>query len=168
MILPGETEAGSAGRQPCRGIIWRAHRADAQHSRPEESSDDRPACLENPRPAGAESTLTENVAFPFHAEPRRYSITTPKPISLAEGTTSPSAQATQHQNPYLGSVPEKATGTTIPLFLQDAIARGLRYNLGLVELQHGDACALAALARADLVLMEAALRQQLLALHVNG
>jgi len=25
MILPGETEAGSAGRQPCRGIIWRAH-----------------------------------------------------------------------------------------------------------------------------------------------
>jgi len=35
-----------------------------------ESSDDSPACLENPRPAGAESTLTENVASPFHAEPR--------------------------------------------------------------------------------------------------
>src|SRR6266849_5826294 len=34
-----------------------------------QSSDDRPACLENPRPAGAESTLTENVASPFHAEP---------------------------------------------------------------------------------------------------
>jgi hypothetical protein len=34
------------------------------------SSDDRPRCLENPRPAGAESTLTENVASPFHAEPR--------------------------------------------------------------------------------------------------
>jgi hypothetical protein len=33
------------------------------------SSDDRPQCLENPRPAGAESTLTENVASPFHAEP---------------------------------------------------------------------------------------------------
>src|SRR5260370_15757733 len=33
------------------------------------SSDDSPACLENPRPAGAESTLTENVASPFHAEP---------------------------------------------------------------------------------------------------
>ena len=29
MNLPGETEAGSAGMQPCRGIIWRAHRADA-------------------------------------------------------------------------------------------------------------------------------------------
>ncbi len=34
-------------------------------------SDDRPPCLENPRPAGAESTLTENVASPFHAEPRQ-------------------------------------------------------------------------------------------------
>lgn len=30
MNLPGETEAGSAGRQPCRGITWRAHRADVQ------------------------------------------------------------------------------------------------------------------------------------------
>src|SRR6266571_7760539 len=36
-----------------------------------QSSDDRPPCLENPRPAGAESTLTENVASPFHAEPRQ-------------------------------------------------------------------------------------------------
>src|SRR5437588_4860173 len=34
-----------------------------------QSSDDRPACLENPRPAGAESTLTENLTSPFHAEP---------------------------------------------------------------------------------------------------
>jgi hypothetical protein len=30
MNLPGETEAGSAGRQPCRGIAGRAHRADVQ------------------------------------------------------------------------------------------------------------------------------------------
>src|SRR5271157_3804063 len=29
-----------------------------------------PQCLENPRPAGAESTLTENARSPFHAEPR--------------------------------------------------------------------------------------------------
>ena len=41
------------------------------------SSDDRPRCLENPRPAGAESTLTENVASPFHAEPRHYHPLTP-------------------------------------------------------------------------------------------
>jgi hypothetical protein len=35
------------------------------------SSDDRPPCLENPRPEGAESTLTENAPSPFHAEPRQ-------------------------------------------------------------------------------------------------
>jgi hypothetical protein len=33
-------------------------------------SDDRPPCLENPRPEGAESTLTENATSPFHAEPK--------------------------------------------------------------------------------------------------
>src|SRR5713226_1739871 len=33
------------------------------------ASDDRPACLENPRPEGAESSLTENVTSPFQAEP---------------------------------------------------------------------------------------------------
>jgi outer membrane protein TolC len=65
-----------------------------------------------------------------------YSINTPKPISPAEGTTTPSAQAAQRQNPYLGSVPAKSTGTTIKLSLQDAIGRGLRYNLGLVESEH--------------------------------
>ena len=32
-----------------------------------------PQCLENPRPAGAESTLTENARSPFHAEPRHFS-----------------------------------------------------------------------------------------------
>jgi hypothetical protein len=32
-----------------------------------------PQCLENPRPAGAESTLTDNAASPFHAEPRHLS-----------------------------------------------------------------------------------------------
>ncbi|SRR6266404_9053100 len=37
----------------------------------QESSDDRPPCLENPRPEGAESTLTENALSPFHAEPKQ-------------------------------------------------------------------------------------------------
>ena len=41
--------------------------------------------------------------------PAGYSIATPKPISPAEGTTNPSALATQRQNPYLGSVPAKST-----------------------------------------------------------
>jgi hypothetical protein len=36
---------------------------------PKKPSDDRPPCLENPRPEGAESTLTENAASPFQAEP---------------------------------------------------------------------------------------------------
>src|SRR5947209_10646849 len=61
------------------------------------------------------------------------SIATPRPISPAEGTTTPSAQATQRQNPYLGSVPSKNTGAKIELSLKGAIERGLRYNLGLVE-----------------------------------
>jgi hypothetical protein len=36
----------------------------------QKSSDDRPPCLENPRPEGTESTLTENAASPFQAEPK--------------------------------------------------------------------------------------------------
>jgi hypothetical protein len=42
----------------------------ALRTEPKQSSDDRPPCLENPRPEGAESTLTENAASPFHAEPK--------------------------------------------------------------------------------------------------
>ena len=34
-----------------------------------QASDDRSICLENPRPEGAESSLTENVTSPFQAEP---------------------------------------------------------------------------------------------------
>src|SRR5713101_8978346 len=65
--------------------------------------------------------------------PLGYSVATPRPISPAEGTTTPSAQATQRQNPYLGSVASKNTGTKIELSLKGAIERGLRYNLGLIE-----------------------------------
>jgi outer membrane protein TolC len=65
--------------------------------------------------------------------PLGYSVATPRPINPAEGTTNPSAQATQRQNPYLGSVPSKNTGTTIDLSLKGAMERGLRYNLGLIE-----------------------------------
>src|SRR6266705_2040061 len=62
-----------------------------------------------------------------------YSVATPRPISPAEGTTNPSAQATQSQNPYLGSVPSENTGAKIELSLKNAIDRGLRFNLGLIE-----------------------------------
>ena len=34
-----------------------------------QASDDRSSYLENPRPEGAESSLTENAASPFQAEP---------------------------------------------------------------------------------------------------
>lgn len=56
--------------------------------------------------------------------PLGYSVATPRPISPAEGTTTPSALATQRQNPYLGSVPSKNTGTKIELSLKGAIERG--------------------------------------------
>ena len=35
------------------------------------ASDDSLSCLENPRPEGAESSLTDNVTSPFPAEPRQ-------------------------------------------------------------------------------------------------
>src|SRR5712691_11007654 len=81
MNLPGETEAGNAGMQPRRGIAGGTHRADVFTAREhilsrcvytdKKTSDDRPRCLENPRPEGAESTLTENAAPPFPAKPRQ-------------------------------------------------------------------------------------------------
>jgi len=71
--------------------------------------------------------------------PLGYSVTTPRPIGPAEGTTTPSAQATQRQNPYLGSVTSKNTGTKIELSLKRAIERGLRYNLGLIEANQASA-----------------------------
>jgi hypothetical protein len=50
-----------------------------------QSSDDRPPCLENPRPAGAESTLTENVTSPFHAEPGQVLVSMPCQVYSACG-----------------------------------------------------------------------------------
>ena len=63
-----------------------------------------------------------------------YSISTPRPINPAASTTNPSALATQGQNPYLGSAPiGKVTDEVIPISLREAVDRGLRYNLGLIE-----------------------------------
>jgi hypothetical protein len=83
---------------------------------------------------GAASILASTaVASGQSLNPLGYSVATPRPINPAEDTTTPSAQAAQRQNPYLGSVPSKNTGTTIELSLRRAIDRGLRYNLGLIE-----------------------------------
>jgi outer membrane protein TolC len=92
---------------------------------------------------GAAVQATAQIAGPA------YSIDTPRPINPAANTTTPSAQAAQSQNPYLGSTPSgKATGETISLSLQGAIDRGLRYNLGLVETNRGSAAARAQRVRA--------------------
>ena len=39
-----------------------------------QASDDRSSYLENPRPEGAESSLTENVTSPFQAEPAQLAL----------------------------------------------------------------------------------------------
>ena len=77
MTVSGETEAGSAGMQPCRGIIWRAHRDDdrsADASLPRSSKNhigsvDPDALKISAR--RAECLLTENADSPFHAEPEQ-------------------------------------------------------------------------------------------------
>src|SRR5580658_7024172 len=62
------------------------------------------------------------------------SIATPRPINPATDTTNPSARATQTLNPYLGSTPEgKVVDGEIKISLDEAIARGLRFNLGLID-----------------------------------
>jgi len=40
------------------------------------ASDDRVPCLVNPRPTGAETSLTENVNSPFQAEPAQHDART--------------------------------------------------------------------------------------------
>lgn len=75
ITLPGETEAGSAGKRPCRGIAWWAHRNDdwsvelslLRSSKSLIGSVD-PDALKIPA-RRAESTLTESARLPFHAEP---------------------------------------------------------------------------------------------------
>src|ERR1700722_12172755 len=78
----------------------------------------------------------------FGQDPLSYAIATPRPINPAAGSTNPSALATQSLNPYLGSVPGgKLIPGELKLALQDAIQRGLEFNLGLVESKQDDAAA---------------------------
>src|SRR6266436_6091235 len=77
MTLPGETEAGSAGKQPCRGIAWWAHRDDDLGRAnallallPTIIGSVDPYALKIPA-RRAESTLTEYARIPFHAEPEQ-------------------------------------------------------------------------------------------------
>jgi len=62
------------------------------------------------------------------------SIATPRTINPAANSTTPSSIAGQQQNPFLGSVPTgPVSDKPIDLSLEDAIARGLRFNLGVIE-----------------------------------
>ena len=64
------------------------------------------------------------------------SISTPRTINPAVNTTTPSSLGGQQQNPFLGSVPTgTATNEVIDITLADAIDRGLKFNLGVVENQ---------------------------------
>ncbi|MGC2696527.1 MAG: TolC family protein [Candidatus Angelobacter sp.] len=64
------------------------------------------------------------------------SIATPRTINPAANSTTPSSLAGQQQNPFLGSVPQgTVTGAPIALSLEDAVSRGLRFNLGVIENQ---------------------------------
>ena len=97
------------------------------------------------------STLTTfSQAVPDGGASAAYgSINTPRPINPATGTTNPSARATQNLNPYLGSTPQGvATKDTLHLSLEDAITRGLQYNLGLIDSQQASADARAQRERA--------------------
>jgi outer membrane protein TolC len=68
------------------------------------------------------------------------SIATPRPINPSTSTTNPSARETQNQNPYLGSVPTgPVVNETLSFTLQQAVERGLKYNLGLIDSIQADA-----------------------------
>jgi outer membrane protein TolC len=70
------------------------------------------------------------------------SVNTPRPINPATDTTNPSARATQNLNPYLGSTPHgEATKETLRLSLDDVIARGLEFNLGLIDSEQASSTA---------------------------
>lgn len=74
------------------------------------------------------------------ASPSFGSITTPRPINPAADTTNPSDRATQTLNPYLGSTPDtKVVDEEIKLSLEEAVARGLKFNLGLIDSEQADA-----------------------------
>ena len=74
------------------------------------------------------------------AAPSFGSIATSRPINPATETTNPSARATQTLNPYLGSTPDGTViNEEIKLTLEDAVARGLKFNLGLIDSEQADA-----------------------------
>ncbi len=77
MTLPGETEAGSAGKQPCRGITWWKLIEDDDRRTASRAVlcsfigfDRFPHALKIPA-RRAEYSLTQTGLTPFPAEPRQ-------------------------------------------------------------------------------------------------
>ena len=88
MALPGKTEAGSAGKQPCRGIARRAHRDDDQGCgthlpRPSQNpiGSVDPDAWKIPASKAA-STRTRSAGSPVPAEPAQFELSsTPTVLS---------------------------------------------------------------------------------------
>ena len=97
------------------------------------------------------------------ALPATFSQPAMNPVQLPTALTGSSAQ-----NPFLGSTPQKAMPGVLALSLQDAIQRGLRYNLGLMLSNQGQRQALGArLAARSRLLPDVSARVSYMAEQVN-
>lgn len=80
----------------------------------------------------------------------------------------PALTGSSAQNPFLGSTPQKAIPGVLSLSLQDAIQRGLRYNLGLMLSNQGQRQAVGArLAARSRLLPDLTARASYMAEQVN-
>ena len=90
MVLPGKTEAGCAGKQPCRGIGRRAHRDD-DHGRGSPLSRWSPSPIGSIDPDAlkiparrAQSTLPRSARSPVPAEPAQHRQLLKEPMGAAD------------------------------------------------------------------------------------
>lgn len=103
------------------------------------------------------------VSMESGAAPSTFSVPTVGSTQLPPAITGTSAQ-----NPFLGSTPQKLVPGVLPLSLQDAIQRGLRYNLGLLLSHQGQRQAEAArLSARSRLLPDITARTSYLAEQVN-
>ena len=77
------------------------------------ASDDSLSCLENPRPEGAESSLTDYVTSPFPAEPRQNELV----LRLTEITARTESVIRSLLEPQPNSVKQRDLGTTDPTLI---------------------------------------------------
>ncbi|HKW27388.1 MAG TPA: TolC family protein [Terriglobales bacterium] len=91
-------------------------------------------------------TLGQNSNMENGAAPSAFSLP-----AVGTARLPPSITGNSAQNPFLGSTPQKAVPGVLNLSLQDALQRGLRYNLGLLLSNQGqrqaEGARLAALSR---------------------